>query len=305
MWPRRSRVRAPSVTLRSPGTRALVFATQRLSCTTSASSSTAEHRTLNPQVLGSNPRGRTRLRGRRSGPPATTAGWQRGSAGGDTPRPGPPAPRSQHGQIGAGPEGVGRTAHRLDGQRRAAVVGVEGVTGVDHQIARTARRPTGSSPRPPSGWSSSTRARPSAPRRRSVKAVSSLVTPMSRPRLKSNSVPSIGPLPVGMPRSSANSRRWEGISSRIWSTVGRSHREIGMEADPEGQIGRSDVVGVDDHGEPVPTQPVLDGEAQGERIGRARGGARWPCSPGSGPDPPCATASNGRGRGWRCWPGAR
>ena len=62
MWPRRSRVRNPSVTLLRSGEASEPFAPYGLGCSTRASSSTAEQRTLNPQVPGSNPGGRTLYR---------------------------------------------------------------------------------------------------------------------------------------------------------------------------------------------------------------------------------------------------
>jgi Phage integrase family len=61
MWPRRSRVRAPSVTLLPRGSEQPASSSSgAVRLYAGASSSTAEQRTLNPQVPGSNPGGRTR-----------------------------------------------------------------------------------------------------------------------------------------------------------------------------------------------------------------------------------------------------
>ena len=93
-------------------------------------------------------------------------------------------PGSQLDQVLAAAERVRRTRHRLDGEAAPAHVRKR-VPREHHHVRMRLVDPERDAPSPGLGVRSSTRARPSSPRSRSVKAWSSTVAPIARGRRKS------------------------------------------------------------------------------------------------------------------------
>ena len=95
-------------------------------------------------------------------------------------------------------------------------------------------------------------------RSRSVKSVSSRVTPIGRPAVKSNSVRPRTTDAGGQPPVVGHQPATGGHPEAHLVDGRGAHGQIGVEAQSEGQVVVADVLGIGGDRQPVAPQPVLD-----------------------------------------------
>ena len=124
--------------------------------------------------------------------------------------------------------------------------------------------------RPASGSWRVTRAWPSGPRSRSVKALSSFVAPIGRASRKSNSVPSTGSDPTGKIALVVDQHPPAGCLQHEPVDGGRPQREVGVRPGPVGAGVCADVGRRRRHGQAVVGERVVDPKRERERIAGLR-----------------------------------
>ena len=201
----------------------------------------------------------------------------------------------------AGPEGVRRAGHRLDGEAAAAHVG-QRVAREEHQV-RVALVDPEREPRVRLGVRELDAGEAVRVALEVGEGVVEPVAPIGRGRRKSYSVPSTGSEPVGRPRSSESQHRSRrDAAGSTESTVAVPTVRYGCAPLPYGHASGADVRRRRPHARARRSESAYSmRERERERVARAAAGARAPSRPGRGSRSPTVQGAQ-RTRPWIAFP---